>query len=658
MSSKIGKIEDQVLKQLELNPQKYANDITVDALVELLKQLSYYYYHTDEPIIPDATYDLLTEVLGERDPNNQFLQEVGAPISKNKVSLPYPMASLNKVKPTTHILEDWKKTHVGPYIISDKLDGVSGMLYKKDNKFRLFTRGDATSGQEITHLIPYLLKGKYKPGKIPNDTAIRGEIIISKSNFETIKDQFKNARNTVAGLVNSKNFSVELAKITDFNAYAIIHPVYKQQTQMEKLQEWEFPIVTFKVWTNAELTNKNLSEYFQERRNSSEYDIDGIVVMDDNTVPIATDKNPTHGFAFKMVLTDQVAEVKVIELEWSLTKYGYLKPVLKVEPVNLNGVTIQSVTAFNAKYVVDNNLGPGAVIKLVRSGDVIPHILAVLKPSTSGTPQLPDMPHKWNDTRIDFIAKDVHGEAKDIIIVKQLTHFFKVMDIKYISEGILKKLVDGGYRNLIDILNANIKKLAEIDGIGEKVITKIFDNTRIAFDTTNLETVMAASNVFGRGFGVRKLKVIINAYPNIMNEKWNDATLKEKLISLDGFEEKTATQFILYFAKFKHFFSILEKIKIISVGHLKYVAPPIGAVPIPVINTGILFKDMKVVFTGFRDKELEKLIEDNEGNITTTVSKNTNLLVYSESSSSKYTKAIELGIKTISKDDFIKQYKL
>src|SRR3990172_7165135 len=195
MSNKIGDISKNA-KEILIDPYKFANNISIDELVETLKQLSYYYYQTDEPLIPDSTYDLLRDVLEERDPDNEYLKAVGAPIDKNKVELPYPMASLNKIKPTTDALTNWKMNYKGPYVLSDKLDGVSGLLYKKDNKFKLYTRGDATTGQDITHLIPYLLKDKYKPGKIPNGTAIRGEIVMSKKNFDTIKDKYKNARNT------------------------------------------------------------------------------------------------------------------------------------------------------------------------------------------------------------------------------------------------------------------------------------------------------------------------------------------------------------------------------------------------------------------------------------------------------------------------------
>lgn len=631
------------------DPYKFANNISIDELVEILKQLSHYYYNTDESLVPDSIYDILRDILEERDPSNKFLQVVGAPVSKDKVDLPYPMASLNKIKPDTKILDEWVKEHKGPYVMSDKLDGVSGLLYKKDNKFKLFTRGDATTGQDITHLIPYLLNGKYQPGKIPNGTAIRGEIIMSKENFKKIKDQYKNARNTIAGLVNSKNYSIEVAKLSEFIGYAVIHPKLKQDEQMEKLEEWGFPTVTYKI--SKKLTYDMLSKYLQDRRTSSKYEVDGIVVIDSSKTYDVAAFNPSYGFAFKMVLTDQVAEVVVKDIEWNVTRLGYIKPIVNIVPVDLVGVTIKNATAHNAKFVVDNKLGPGAVIKIVRSGDVIPYILEVIKPATSGQAKMPSVPYKWNKTGVDLIVQDIHGASKNTIIVKQLAYFFKVLGVKFISEGIITKLVDAGYTSIKDVITADSDKLAEIDGIGDKLIKKIYDNMRTAFEISDLQTIMAASAIFGRGFGVRKSKLIVDKYPNIMNEKWDTKELKEKILEIQGFDDLTASQFADNFTKFKKFFNELSKITTINIAHLKNPSKQIK-------KKGTLFDGKKVVFTGFRNKELEDFVVNNGGLVTTSVSKNTDLLVYSDPTSSKYTKAVELKITVMTQDEFKKKHKL
>jgi NAD-dependent DNA ligase len=100
-------------------------------------------------------------------------------ITKNKVKLPYELWSMDKIKPTTNEVAKWTTTYTGPYVISAKLDGISALYVNNKNESKLYTRGNGVFGQDISHLIPYLIKKEYK------DMAFRGEIIISKENFDT-----------------------------------------------------------------------------------------------------------------------------------------------------------------------------------------------------------------------------------------------------------------------------------------------------------------------------------------------------------------------------------------------------------------------------------------------------------------------------------------
>ena len=165
-----------------------------------------------------------------------------------------------------------------------------------------------------------------------------------------------------------------------------------------------------------------MSDYLIKRRDEGKYEVDGIVVIDSSQEYDVSNTNPDYGFAFKQVLTDQIAEVTVLDVLWSPSMDGYLKPRIKINKISLGGVEINYATAFNGKFVVDNKIGPGSVIKLVRSGDVIPHILEVLEPSSNGQPKIPDTPHKWNNTKVDFVV--ISDDKNSIIKVKQLRHFF------------------------------------------------------------------------------------------------------------------------------------------------------------------------------------------------------------------------------------------
>lgn len=625
----------------------YAKSLEIKDLVGILKELSHYYYNTKIAFVSDDVYDIIREVLEEKDPKNKFLLEVGS-IDKTAVKLPFYMPSLNKIKPDTGLLDKFLEKYKGPYVVSDKLDGVSGLYYLQNGIEKLYTRGDIENGQDITHLIKYVLSDDIELGTI-KEIAIRGELIISRKNFETIKDEYANARNTVAGLVNAKDFSKQVASITEFIGYSVIYPEMKQSDQMKLLEKINFPVVTYKI--KNKIDNDFLSNYIVERREKSLYDMDGLVVIDSSKIYENKNSNPDYGFAFKKILTDQIAEVVVRDVEWNVTKYGYIKPRVKIEPIKLVGVEITYATAHNAKFVYDNKLGPGAIITLIRSGDVIPYIKDIVKPANK--PKMPDIPYVWNKTNVDILVKNATDDTLDDIKIKRITDFFKILKVKNISEGIVTKLVNNGYDNIISIITADTDELVQIDGLGEKIIEKLKNGFYKNIKTTNLYTLMAASNLFGRGFGTRRLKLIINKYPNIMHKKWSESKLIEKIKDIDGFDDVTATQFATNLKEFKNFYS--ELAKVVDLTHLTNIQKDNKN-----DNKNNLLNGEIIVFTGVRDKNTEEFIENNGGKVSTSLSSKTTMLIYLDenSSSSKLEKAKKMGIKTMPLVDFKNKYKI
>ena len=339
-------------------------------------------YYNEEPLMTDNEFDIIKEYMETKYPKNKILEQIGAPVQdKNKVTLPYHMASMDKIKPDTNALPKWKMKYTGPYVLSAKLDGISGLYSSENGEQKLYTRGNGSVGQDISHLIPYL-----RLPKTP-DITIRGEIIMKKSTFlEKYKDNFANSRNLVAGMVNKKTIDPDKIKDVDFVAYEVIKPSLKPSEQMKFLETQDVITVINEVKTDIE--NIVLSEILVDWRENYEYTIDGVIVSNDEMYP-RTKKNPEHGFAFKMVLSDQVAEAKVLNVLWSPSKDGYLKPRIQIEPVVLGGAKIEYATAFNAAFVEENKLGIGSLVKLVRSGDVIPHIMEVIEPAEKA--KMPDV---------------------------------------------------------------------------------------------------------------------------------------------------------------------------------------------------------------------------------------------------------------------------
>ena len=141
-------------------------------------------------------------------------------------------------------------------------------------------------------------------------------------------------------------------------------------------------IITVKNWSKENITNEYLSNVLIDIRDNYEYDIDGVIVINDKKYK-RTKKNPKHGFAFKMVLSDQVVEAKVVAVHWRASKDGYLKPRIEIEPVTIGGAQITFATGHNAAFIVNNKINVGSVVKLIRSGDVIPKIVDVITESDS-----------------------------------------------------------------------------------------------------------------------------------------------------------------------------------------------------------------------------------------------------------------------------------
>ena len=143
---------DQKLKYIQTHGISSLKGLSEETLSKMLLKANEYYYNDDE-IVPDSIYDILKEYIETRFPNNIAIKMIGAPVKKNKTQLPYEMWSMDKIKPDTGAMDRWKAKYPGNKVISGKLDGVSGLLYKEDGLVSLYTRGDGKKGQNISYLL-------------------------------------------------------------------------------------------------------------------------------------------------------------------------------------------------------------------------------------------------------------------------------------------------------------------------------------------------------------------------------------------------------------------------------------------------------------------------------------------------------------------------
>ena len=634
------------LKDLLKDYQKFIDTQPLNILIEVAKYAAEQYYN-GEGVISDKLYDDLFDEIKKRDPKNDFLKKVGFEITgKNKVELPYYMGSMDKIKISeSDRLSKWqKKFNKHDYVIMDKLDGISGLFVLKNGVKKLYTRGNGTIGQDITHLINTIPSFKFS---LSTNIVLRGELIISKKKWEKYTTQFSNARNMVSGLVNSKKINTDIMKDIDFVIYEIMEPRMRQSEQLKFLAKNKMTHVYYETLDKSDLDFEMLDEILLDRRESSEYEIDGIIIMDDSLHDYNTDGNPDFAFAFKDASEKQTADVVVKDVEWNVSKDGYLKPKLILEPTKLSGVVISNATAFNAKYIVDNKIGPSSVVKIIRSGDVIPHVLEVIK---TAKVKMPSVEYKWNETNVDLIAT---GSKSDEQIIKELTFFAEKMDIMNLSEGIITNFVENDIDDIFKIINVSKNTLAELPSFKDKMVNKIHENIQTAIEKATLIQFMNATNIFGHNFGHKRLEKIFIKYGNNFIKYMKDHTKDEiynDVIKIDGFDDITASQFSNLIHEF---IKVFEKIPnsyqktILKNSESKVVSEK--------------FKGKKFVFSGFRNKEWEDYITENGGELVSSVSKNTSYLVttkkdYDEGSTSKVIKAKEVGVQIVIKEEFEKKF--
>jgi len=662
---------NEIIGLLKADPDSTLKSLDVNAIKKIIDYLSDYYYNKNIQLISDQLFDLIKEYY-EKEFEIKY-EKIGAPIKSingSKVKLPYWMGSLDKIKPSTNAFDKWIGEYSGPYVLSLKLDGISALLYKTKGQIYMYTRGDGIEGQDISHCIGPI---GINISKLVEGDAIRGELIMSKENFKTISDTMANPRNAVSGIINTKKPDPKLLKLVDFVGYWVLSPQLKESEQLKYIEKKDFVPRSVEYKVKKTITTEELSKMLVDERKSHKYEIDGIVVIDDSKYyPLETGSNPSYGFAFKQLLTDQIAESTVIDVVWEISKDKYIKPKIKINTVELGGVEINYATGFNAKFIVDNVIGPGSIVKIVRSGDVIPKIEEVIKKADTSKPKMPNIKYEWTNTKVDIIATELDSNIMNKIIVKKLTYFFTTLNIKWMAESTIEKFVLNGYDDLWKILQANGKQIEQIEGLGKTLVEKLYKSIEEGLKNRKLAEIMAASQIFGRGIGVKKFKLITDVHPNILDiykEKGSDH-ITELVNNIMGFDTKTTLKivdnmdgFIEYLNKFLKLKPYLlgEKIKQFNNANpdkTKSSNPDKTKSSNPDKTKLKLskFQAKTIVFTGFRDILVEEELEKIGSKITNSISKNTDILIASDptESTNKINKAKELKIEIISKEEFYK----
>ena len=614
-----------------------------EELEDILDDASKYYYDNkknkkgkDIVVLNDNEFDFIKEYLILHHPDSKYTENIGTDCIEGKVELPVWMGSMTNKK-TSKQIEKWKEDYndVKDYVISSKLDGISGLLEKKGMMIKFYTRGNGKMGKDISNLLKYI---KIPDLSLYNDITIRGELIMKLDEYNKLKDNGANSRSFVSGIVNSKKPEKKYAELVEFIPYELIYPQCRISEQFKKLNKLGFNVVKH---TRVKDINIDILQYLlNDFKKESKYLIDGIIIRHNKNYNVNTSGNPDYAFAFKMVFNEQIKESEIVKIHWNVSKFGVLFPQIEIKPIIISGNKITFISGKSGKFICDNKLGKGAIIKVIRTCDVIPDIHEIVKSNEEA--DMPITKYKWNKTNVDLLSLD--NEDMDKINIKLITDFFKTIKVDNLGPGIVSTLYNNGYDTVKKIINIKLEDLLKIKGFKHTISNKLVTNIKECLNKMTIIDLMNASNKFGKGFGIKNLTQIYNEIPNIF-ELSDLSELSNKIENIKGFSKKRTEQFIENFDEFKKFMESLD----LDLNNLKKYK-----------KKDKLKNEKNIVFTGFRDEELVNILSKNNIDVEDNVNNNTLYLLCKNINkiSNKLNDAKKKNIKIIDYIDFKNNIKL
>ncbi len=656
--------------------------------IKIFEKYNKYYYSESKPLVSDSTYDLIKQEILDLEKKYPFLKNSSSPSivvgfkpSKNfiKVDHKVPMLSLGNAFDKNDLINfekkivnflSLKKNQKIEFSTEPKIDGISASLFYKDGTFvQGLSRGDGIQGEDITENlntiqdIPKRLRGTGFPSEID----IRGEVFISNSDFEKIKNKFANPRNAASGSLRQKD-SKETKKIPlKFIAYTFGYQknlnVKTQEEFLKKLKLWGFKTNKLnKIITGIDNLIENHKK-IEEQRKEISYDIDGLVykVNDlnlQNRLGFAANA-PRWAVAHKFSANKSISEILKIEIQVGRT--GALTPVAKIKPVNIGGVLVSNATLHNEDEIERKDIREGDTVLVERAGDVIPHVISVDKQKRiKNTKKFifpKNCPSCGSETFKEFnkITKKYDAVRRckndgfecEKIAIEKIKHF--VSKDAFNIDGLGKKIVESFWnlkiiRSPSDIFNLNYEKISKLEGWGKLSVA----NLKYSIDIKKKITLDKFIFSLGiRHIGQENAKLIsknlkkAENFFGLTNQKnFND------LLNIDGIGD---TQI----SSLKNFFS--NKKNKIVLDQLKQI---LEILPEKQKSLSGKLKDLTFMFTGKLEgisrAEAKSLIENNSGKIVSNVSKKLNILVVGEKPTTrKVTEAKNFGVKVISQTELV-----
>ena len=575
----------------------------------------------------DSLYDVLYKNVRAEYASNPFFCTVGSSVRTGKVTLPYQIGSLNQLFTQTEI-SNWITQHnleEELLVISSKYDGnASEWIFNNDTFMQSFSRGNGIEGADTTRHIKTVADTlTIDNSKIveqitqilgkQSTISLRGEVIFGKTKFAEValKHNYKNPRNTVSGLMNASTTDPEILKCLHYFPFNIdtVNAQMDKLQQLILLKESGYTPVVYETCLGKELTTVLLESLITKFRNGCDFELDGVVVEVNNHVlrnkiqPSNNSLNPEYAVKFKIDMLPVKATVD--RVEWNISKHGYYKPTIIYSPVSIGGVTCTRATGFNAGYISRNHIGTGAIIEVIRKGDVVPNCVSVIVGTKADMPDVDVSSYYWTENdagvKVDIVSKELPTEAK----ILKMVYFAEKLKIAYLGEGNIRKI-----HEVLGIVDTHeLIKVQEsnwITAVGSNG-TKIYNELQLKLGNIDECVLAAASGCFARGIGERKLKnVLQQTQCGLM-----DLTAI-KLMKLNSVGEITADLIMDGLDDYAEWLNLID-------GYVNV---------IPTFSNDVKkYSGLNIVFTGFRDDNLQWYLEKHGASVKSSVTKNSNVVI-------------------------------
>ena len=653
----------------------------VDELHQLLHKHAHAYYVLDAPTIADGEYDsLFQELLALEEAHPELVtsdspsQRVGGPpLDKfNQVEHRIPMLSLENAFGSGDLrdfearLQRFLRSDAPlTYVAEPKLDGLAVELVYETGVLVLgSTRGDGKVGEEITaqlrtvKAIPLRLQGA-PPARLE----VRGEVFIGVAGFTRLNNQqlvegrqpFGNPRNAAAGSLRQLDPAITASRSLDFYAYGVASPEETGcRSHLEVLNYLASLGLPISALTRRCTTIAEVIEAFTElggRRHDLPYEIDGMVVKVDD---LATQdrlgfkaRAPRWAIACKFPATQATTILK--DVEFQVGRTGAVTPVAILEPINVGGVMVSRATLHNQDEISRKDLHYGDTVLIQRAGDVIPEIVMAIdetrqedaRPVTLPT-SCPVCDHPLARPEGEAVTR-CHNPHCPAQRLRSLIHFTSKagLDIEGLGKKYMEQLFDKGIiRDIPDIFTLEKEALAVLDGWGEKSAENVLAAVRSRLSPP-LSRLLAALGI--RFVGEVTASLLEQQFQSLERLA---ATSREELLEVDGIGEQAAGAIVDYFS---------DEAVAAMIARLRQAGlePAVSQAQ----DTVLPLTDQVVLFTGslttLSRNEAKKLVKDNGGQIATSVTKKTTLVVAGEKAGSKLKDALANDKHIVSEQEFL-----